>query len=140
MVHLVVHLIEEVKLGGPVHYRWMYPIERYLGHLKSFVRNKARPEGSIAEGYLMEEILTYCSRYLDDIETKWNRIGRVDDEAFKDTQPKSRVAKLFPRVGKPIGASSYYTLTPMEKLQAHRHVLTNCPLVDSYLQQYRSIV
>nr|XP_025702584.1 uncharacterized protein LOC112803298 [Arachis hypogaea] len=31
MIHLVVHLVEEVKLGGPVHYRWMYPIERYLG-------------------------------------------------------------------------------------------------------------
>jgi putative effector of murein hydrolase LrgA (UPF0299 family) len=28
MVHLIVHLVEEVKLGGPVHYRWMYPIER----------------------------------------------------------------------------------------------------------------
>lgn len=28
MVHLTVHLVEEAKLGGPVHYRWMYPIER----------------------------------------------------------------------------------------------------------------
>ena len=29
MVHLIVHLTEEAKLGGPVFYRWMYPIERY---------------------------------------------------------------------------------------------------------------
>ena len=28
MVHLVVHLTEEAKLGGPVPFRWMYPIER----------------------------------------------------------------------------------------------------------------
>ncbi|GKE37691.1 hypothetical protein Tco_1461096 [Tanacetum coccineum] len=28
MVHLTVHLISEAKLGGPVHYRWMYPVER----------------------------------------------------------------------------------------------------------------
>jgi hypothetical protein len=28
-VHLVMHLVRECKLGGPVHYRWMYPIERY---------------------------------------------------------------------------------------------------------------
>ena len=28
MVHLVMHLAREAKLGGPVHYRWMYPIER----------------------------------------------------------------------------------------------------------------
>jgi hypothetical protein len=28
MVHLVVHLVRECKLGGPVQYRWMYPAER----------------------------------------------------------------------------------------------------------------
>src|ERR1044072_4298553 len=29
MIHLIIHLVDEAKLGGPVHYRWMYPIERY---------------------------------------------------------------------------------------------------------------
>ena len=28
MVHLAVHLSKEALLAGPVHYRWMYPIER----------------------------------------------------------------------------------------------------------------
>ena len=28
MVHVVMHLAREAKLGGPIHYRWMYPIER----------------------------------------------------------------------------------------------------------------
>ena len=28
MVHLAVHLSREAMLGGPVHYRWMYAIER----------------------------------------------------------------------------------------------------------------
>ena len=28
MVHLVMHLATEAKIGGPVQYRWMYPIER----------------------------------------------------------------------------------------------------------------
>nr|XP_027189367.1 uncharacterized protein LOC113786234 [Cicer arietinum] len=134
MVHLVVHLVEEVKLGGPVHYRWMYPVERYLGILKSYVRNKARPEGSIAEGYLVQEILTFCSRYIENIETRWNQLGRVDDEPINEIQTDSRVAELFPRVGKSVGGSSYYTLTPIEKLQAHRHVLTNCIIVDYYLR------
>ncbi|CAI8592042.1 unnamed protein product [Vicia faba] len=129
---------KEVKLGCPVHYRWMYPVERYLGKLKSCVRNKAKPEGSIAEGYLFEEILTFCSRYLENIETRWNQPGRVDDDPIDDIQTASRVAELFPRVGKPVGGSSYYTLTPTEKLQAHRHVLTNCPIVDDYLKQFRS--
>ena len=60
MIYLCVHLPEEAILGGPVQSRWMYPVARYLGHLKKYVRNKARPEGSIVEGYVVEEALTFC--------------------------------------------------------------------------------
>ncbi|RVW23778.1 hypothetical protein CK203_097575 [Vitis vinifera] len=44
MVHLPIHLASEAKIARPVQYRWMYPIERYLRTLKSYVRNKSRPE------------------------------------------------------------------------------------------------
>ncbi|GJR19181.1 homeodomain-containing protein [Tanacetum coccineum] len=40
MEHLLVHLSYEEKVGGPVQYRWMYPFERYLYHLKKKVKNK----------------------------------------------------------------------------------------------------
>ncbi|XP_070660442.1 uncharacterized protein [Malus domestica] len=53
MVHLPVHLADEAAFAGPVPYRWMYPIERYLQTFKRYVRNKGHPEGSIAEAYLM---------------------------------------------------------------------------------------
>lgn len=33
MVHLMVHLPRQVLLTGPVHYTWMYPIERYASYL-----------------------------------------------------------------------------------------------------------
>ncbi|KAA0025490.1 hypothetical protein E5676_scaffold1112G00410 [Cucumis melo var. makuwa] len=49
MVHMVVHLVRKVKLCVPVYLRWMYPFERYMKVLKSFVRNRNRPEGCIAE-------------------------------------------------------------------------------------------
>lgn len=28
MMHLPIHLAHEVRLGGPIHFRWMYPIEK----------------------------------------------------------------------------------------------------------------
>ena len=76
MLHLVVHLPDEALLRGPVQYGWMYPIERRLYTLKRFVRNMARPEGSIAEAYVAKECLTACSRYFDDVDTRHNREGR----------------------------------------------------------------
>ena len=70
MVHLAIHLPEEALLRGPVQYGWMYPIERRLGYLKATVRQKGQPEGSIAEGYIVDECLTFCSRFFsDDTET-----------------------------------------------------------------------
>jgi hypothetical protein len=28
MVHVIIYLVRECKLGGPIHYRWMNPVER----------------------------------------------------------------------------------------------------------------
>ena len=76
MVHLAVHLPDEEMLRGPVQFGWMYPVERRLYTSKRSVRNKARPEGSIAEAYVADEALTFSSRYLDDVETRFNRAPR----------------------------------------------------------------
>jgi hypothetical protein len=81
MVHLAIHLPHEAIQRGPVHYGWMYPIERRLGYLKKIVRNKSKPEGSIAEGYIVDECLSFFSRYLDDhIETRFNKAERNQDD------------------------------------------------------------
>lgn len=64
MMHLLIHLVEELFMCGPVHTRWMYPFERYMKGLKSFVKNKAKPEGSMAFGYLREESIGFVNEYL----------------------------------------------------------------------------
>jgi len=64
MMHLQIHLVEELFLCGPVHTRWMYPFERYMKTLKGFVKNKAKPKGSMAYGYLKEESIGFLNEYL----------------------------------------------------------------------------
>ncbi|KAF5481244.1 hypothetical protein F2P56_001912 [Juglans regia] len=110
MVHLTVHLVAECKLGGPVHYRWMYPVERYLHRLKFHVRNKAAPEGSISEGYLLEELLTFCSRYLESAQTVFNRPSRNPDDY------RGEVVDIH--------------LDMKSLMQAHRYILFN---VDDFI-------
>jgi len=34
MIHLIVHLMREIRICGPVFLRWMYPVERYMKILK----------------------------------------------------------------------------------------------------------
>lgn len=65
MHHCLIHLVDEIELCGPVGGRWMYPCERYLGKLKSYVRNKTHPEASMANGYAADEALGFCTEYLN---------------------------------------------------------------------------
>lgn len=65
MVHLCIHLVEELFLCGPVHVRWMYPFERYYKTLKGYVRNHAKPEGCMAKRYSIEEACGFASEYIN---------------------------------------------------------------------------
>jgi hypothetical protein len=47
-----------------------------LGGFKSKVCNKTSPKGCIAEGYIATELVTFCSRYLDNTPTFHNRHQR----------------------------------------------------------------
>ena len=66
--------------------RWIYPFERYTKKLKNYVRNKARPEGCIVEGYVAEEALSFCSMYLRDVQTQFNRPERNEDVVIEKTK------------------------------------------------------
>ena len=63
-VHLMVHIMEEIALAGVVHSRWMFFLERFTKTLKFFVRQQARLEGSMVEGWLVQESSVYISRFL----------------------------------------------------------------------------
>nr|GEV11811.1 hypothetical protein [Tanacetum cinerariifolium] len=64
--------------GGPIHPRWMYPFERFMKKLKNYVRNKAKLEGSIAEGYVAEEALTFICKSIG-----LRPVIRFDDQELK---------------------------------------------------------
>ncbi|XP_075636910.1 uncharacterized protein LOC142609180 [Castanea sativa] len=98
MVHLTIHLPREAILKGPVQYRWMYPIERFLGMLKRFVSNRARPEGSIAKAYILKECINFSSLYLDGAETVHN--GRESNADCGEYGP----GLIFSQTARPTGS------------------------------------
>lgn len=123
MMHLPIHLAEEARLGGPVCYRWMYPIERYLRTLKGYVRNKAHPEGSIAEGYVAEECMTFCSCFLDNIDTKLNRPERHESATINE--PPSGLS-IFSTIDRNKKGFTFELLSKNDMKQIRHYLLTNC--------------
>ncbi|XP_060969762.1 uncharacterized protein LOC133036989 [Cannabis sativa] len=136
MVHLVIHLAYEARIAGPSVYRCMYPVERYLSKLKSYVRNKSKPEGCIAEGYLANKCLTFCSRYMEGVETKINRKPRN----YSNPNPNRERLPIFQTTGRNLGKIVSETLDEDTKTKAHRYVLFNCNVVDSFIDDHRNII
>jgi len=61
-------------------------IVRSLCVIKGYVHNKVRPEGSIAKGYVAEECVTFCARYLVHMDSRLNQVGRYMERASDDLQ------------------------------------------------------
>lgn len=80
MSHLVIHLVDELAICGPVHAPWCYSIERYMGQLAKYVRDKARPEASMAQGYVADEALGFCTEYFDLYLHSTRRMWDPDEE------------------------------------------------------------
>jgi hypothetical protein len=64
--HLMIHLMDQILTFDPLYLHSMFSSERNLTVLKSFVRNRAHPEGSIMEGYTTEEVVECCTDYVKD--------------------------------------------------------------------------
>ena len=81
MTHLLVHLVKEIDIN-------MFPFERFMGVLKKCVRNRARPEGSIASAYGTEEVIDFCVDFIDDLKP----IG-VPESRYEETNWKLYIRK-----------------------------------------------
>jgi hypothetical protein len=61
---LMIHLVDQIHTLSPLYLHNMFPYERYLAVLKSYVQNRVHPEGSIMEGYTTEEVVECCADYI----------------------------------------------------------------------------
>ncbi|KAL4035831.1 hypothetical protein IC575_004538 [Cucumis melo] len=120
MIHLTIHLVREVRLCGPVYLRWMYPFERYMKVLKGYVRNRNRLEGSIAEGYIVEEAIEFCTESCRD--NMSIGLGKAKERDQNDD------------IGRPSSAASHIRPEKEQLMQAHLYVLENINDVQPYIK------
>jgi len=68
MIHLIVHLVREIRICGPVFLQWMYPIERCMKIFKGYANNPYRPEASIVERYIAKEAIEFYTTYMLEVD------------------------------------------------------------------------
>ncbi|CAN1324165.1 hypothetical protein LINPERPRIM_LOCUS32998 [Linum perenne] len=117
-----------------------YCLFRFLSTLKSYVGNKAQPEGSVTEGYFAEECLTFCSRYLKGVETRFNRTPRNEDNTYGTDFVNQEVDSFFQHSGRPIGKGELVVMDNESLAKAHQYVLANCPLVTPFIECHLALL
>lgn len=86
---------------------------RLLSTYKRYTRNRRYPEGSIAEGVIAEECLTFCSRYLHGVETRLTREPRIKEGVLDYPQGARNIDWIQLR-------------------EAHRYILFNSDELESF--------
>ncbi|KAM6554835.1 hypothetical protein CsatB_015597 [Cannabis sativa] len=132
MIHLVLHLPKEAILGGPVFMRWMYPFERYMKKLKNYVGNKARPEGSIAEGYVADEAVTFCSIYFK------GYMKKLKNYVGNKARPEGSIAEGYV-ADEAVTFCSIGIIKPLDHIgreKAEWYILQNSPEIQAYLDEH----
>lgn len=119
MSHTPNHLVEELFLCGPIHTRWMYPYKRYFKTLKGYVRNLAKPEGSIVQGYQTEQALGFITEYM----SKYNITSR---RVWDDQEEPAMVDEILEGKGKP------KLLFEAKRNAMHDFVLDNVAHMEPY--------
>ena len=89
----------------------------------------------MANSFVADECMVFCSRYLEGFSTKHNKPSRNDEnQDHLESNLYGHDSSLFPPIRKPLGRPSSFILTDLEKLQTHRYVLCNCEAIILYLK------
>jgi hypothetical protein len=125
MTHLPVHFIKEICILGPMFLHNMFPFERFMGVLKKYFHNRARPKVSIAKGYRTEEVIEFCVDFIPDLDS-------ID-------VPKSQHEERLSAKGT-LGKKAYLGKEDDYFRKAYYTVLQNSSLVDPYIEVHKDIV
>ena len=125
MTQLLVHLVEEIEILGPVFLHNMFPFERFMGVLKKYVHNRARPEGSISKGRETEEVIEFCVDFLPDVRP----IG----------VPQSRHEGRLSGKGT-LGKKAVICRDGHSFTQAHYTVLRSSTFVAPFIEEHKNFV
>ena len=97
--------------------------------LKGYVQNKAHPEGCIAERYIDNECLAFCSMYLNDVDIVFNKVERNNE-----MMDNSGDISVFSCKGCPLGSLQKCEISDIELEKIHTYILNNCQEMEELIK------
>jgi hypothetical protein len=125
MTHLLVHLVKEITILGPVYLHNMWPFEWFMLVLKKYVLNRARLEGSITKGYVTKEVIEFCVDFVNSIDSIGVPVSRHEGRLLgKGT----------------IGRKACFSNDTDLFSKAHLPVLQQSTLLTPYIEDHKQII
>jgi hypothetical protein len=87
MEHYMIHLANQTFVLDPSYIHYMYPYEHHMVVMKGYLCYRAHPEGSMIEGYTIEEVIECYADYIKDeklvrVSVSWHH-GRLSGNGTK---------------------------------------------------------
>jgi hypothetical protein len=137
MTHLPVHLVKEITILGPVFLHNMWTFERFLLVLKKkYVLNHTHPEGSIAKGYVTEEVIEFYVDFVNLIvHNNQPSKAPLEQSTFKYVPVSQHEGRLLGKgtIGRKACLSNDTDLSN----KAHLVVLQQSTLVTLYIEEHK---
>ena len=131
MLHLLVHIVDEIVDLGPLFLHNMMAFERMNGIVKGYVCNRARPDGSIVHGFLAEECILFCENFMEVKKSigvpLHKHVGRLDGVGHKPLKVDLHVDYAKPNRRSDLD-------------RAHLVVLQHLKLVDPWLEKHKRTI
>jgi hypothetical protein len=131
-VHLLLHVVDDIRQLGPTFYHYMMPFERQNCVMKGHVRNRARPDASMAKGFLTYECISFCQNYL----------STEDEQDHVGLPTRTHLGRLA-GVGHREGNRSVHVGIENRRDdfdRAHRVLLQHLELIEPFVQEHKSII
>jgi hypothetical protein len=132
MQYLLVHLLWEARVGGPVQFRWVYSQERELKKYRYTVHNKAKVDGCIAETFACKKITNLSSMYFshaNNVNAPTTQYHIVRDVLLSELS-------IFQWKGKGVGAPSAHYVTEKEWNYSMLYMYTDMEEVEPYFKKF----
>ena len=132
-VHLLLHVVDDIRHLGPTFLHYMMPMERQNGVLKGYVRNRARPDASIAKGFLTNEYISFCENYLS---------TNNDDEIQNGLPTRTHLGRLT-GVGHREGSRDVHVGIQKRRDdfdRAHRVALQHLTLIEPFVEEHKNLI